>query len=222
MLPSILKRIYNLIKRPLVLVLLVLSILLIFQQIKLIPKFSEWFKSKPLLIENTPLVITQIKNIAELQTTQMYAELVADSTILTTAGIANSTLRSIGMIPLPLPEKRTLVLIIKGKVIAGIDLKMMTEKDLFVKEDSVSMTLPPAKILDVITNPSDIETFIESGSWSEDEVKAVKNAARRQLLEEANRQQLLQKATLRSRIIIEQLLRSMGFKKVTLQPEGTS
>ena len=73
--------------------------------------------------------------------------------------MANSALRRIGLIPLPIPEKRTLVLIVKGKVIAGIDLKTLTEKDLYVKDDSVSITLPAAKILEVITNPSDIETF---------------------------------------------------------------
>jgi hypothetical protein len=87
-----------------------------------------------------------------------------------------------------------------------------------VKDDSVSIKLPPAKILDVITNPSDIETFIETGTWSEEEVRAVKNAARRQLLEEAGRQQLLQKATNRSRAIIEQFLRTSGFRKVTVLP----
>ncbi|CAN5722706.1 hypothetical protein BH10BAC3_BH10BAC3_26020 [soil metagenome] len=208
-------------KRPLVLVLLALAILFLFQRIHIIPNFKDWFKNKPLLIENTPLVITQIKNIAELQTTQLYAELVADSTIMTTAGMANNTLRSIGIIPLPLPEERTLVLIIKGKVIAGTDLKLLSENDLFVKDDSVRITIPKAKYLDVITNPSDIETFIENGKWTDAEVTAVKNSARRQLLQEAEKQQLLKQASGRSKLIIEQFLRTSGFKKVTVNIAGS-
>ena len=210
------KRIYNLLKRPLILVVMVLAIILLFQRINIIPKFGDWFKSKPLLIENTPLVITQIKNIAELQSTQMYVELVADSSITTSAGVANNALRNIGLITLPITETRKLVLIIKGKVIAGIDLKTLSEKDFLVNHDSVTLTLPPAKYLDVITNPSDIEIFAETGEWTDEEVRAVKISARKKLLEEAARQQLLKKASERSRILIEQFLRSCGFKQVTI------
>ena len=172
------KRIYNLLKRPLILVVMVLAIILLFQRINIIPKFGDWFKSNPLLIENTPLVITQIKNIAELQSTQMYVELVADSSITTSAGVANNALRNIGLITLPITETRKLVLIIKGKVIAGIDLKTLSEKDFLVNHDSVTLTLPPARYLDVITNPSDIEIFAETGEWTDEEVRAVKISAR--------------------------------------------
>ena len=218
---SIGKTIFNMLKRPLALVLLVLAIIFLLQRVHLIPGFKDWFKVKPLLIENSPLVITQIRNIAELQTTQLYAEIVADSTIMTTAGTANNTLRSIGIIPLPLPENRNLVLIIKGRVIAGTDFKQLSEKDLFVKDDSVSITLPKAKYLDIITNPSDIETFIENGKWTDAEVTAVKNSARRQLLQEAEKQQLLKQASDRSKLIIDQFLRTSGFRKVTVHIAGS-
>ena len=208
------QRIFNLLKRPLALVLLVMAIIYLFQKINL--PFSNSFKRKPLLIANTALVITQVKNIAQLHAVQMYAEVVADSAVVTNAGIANQALKNISLFTLPLAEQKNLVLIIKGKVIGGINLKKLSEEKIYVKDDSVSIMLPAAEILEVITNPADIETFVENGKWSDDEVRAVKNAARRHLLEEAAKQQLLKQASERSKLVIEQFLRSVGFKKVNI------
>ena len=213
---SIGQRITNLLKRPLALVLLVMAIIYLFQKTDIGLPFGNWFKRKPLLIENTALVITQVKNIAQLHAVQMYAEVVADSAVVTNAGIANQALRNIGLFTLPLTEQKNLVLIIKGKVIAGIDLKKLSEEKIYIKDDSVSIMLPAAEILEVITNPADMETFIENGKWSDDEVRAVKNAARRHLLEEAAKQQLLKQASERSKLVIEQFLRSAGFKKINI------
>jgi hypothetical protein len=217
---SIGKRIYNWLKRPLILALLVLAIIFIFQKVKIIPSFGDGFKHKPLLIENTPLVILQIKNIAQLNTVQMYAEVVADSTILTNTGIANSALRSLGMITLPMADTRKLVLVVKGKVKAGIDLQKITDKNVFVKDDSIRITLPKATIQEVITNPSDFDTFIETGKWDDNEARAVKATARRRLLEEASNQNLLGQTTERATVVMEDFLKASGFKKITILTSG--
>jgi D-alanyl-D-alanine dipeptidase len=211
---SIGKTIFNWLKRPLILVLLVLAIVFILQKINIIPAFRDWFKSKPLLIENTPLVITQIKTIAQLNTVQMYAEVVADSTIITKTGIANSALRNLGMITIPMAETRKLVLVVKGKIKAGIDLQKLTDNDVFVQGDSVSITLPAATIQELITNPSDFDTFIETGKWEEQEINAVKATARRRLLQEAANQNLLAQASERATLVMEDFLKASGFKKV--------
>lgn len=214
--PNVGQKIFNLLQRPLLLILLILGIIILFQQTKLFPPFKDWFKSKPLLIDDTPLVIEQVKQIAQLQTVQMYAEVIADSSILTQAGITNQALKSIGMMTLPFAEQKKLVLIIKGKVIAGIDLKKLGADQVYVKDDSVSIVLPLAEIWEVITNPSDIETFIEEGAWTDAEVRAVKNAARRHLLEEAASQHLLKQAADRAKLVIGQFLQSVGFKKINI------
>lgn len=214
-------KIFNVVKRLLGLAILVLAVLFLMQRTQWFPSFDNWFKRKPLLIENSPLVITQVKNIAQLQTIQLYADVVADSSVLTTAGIANQTLRGIGIPTLPFTEKKTLVLIIRGRVIAGIDLKKLKDEQVFVKDDSIRLVLPPAEILEVITNPAGIETFAETGTWSEAEVLAVKNSARRRLLEKAASQQLLQQASDRARVVIEQFLSASGFKKINIEtPAG--
>lgn len=202
-------------KLMLVLILLASAIILTLKESGIGAGFTNLFKTKPLLIDNTPLVITQIKTITELQTAQLYAEIVTDSTIVTNISVAGHALTSIGILPFPI-EQRKLVLILKGKVIAGIDLKKLTDDKVFVKDDSVSVTLPPASFLDVITNPSDIEIFIEEGKWTDAEVRAVEYKARKQLIEKAVEQQLLKQASEQSALAIEQLLRSYGFSKIRI------
>ena len=104
----------------------------------------------------------------------------------------------------------------KGKITAGIDLKNLPDSNVFVKDDSVRLFLPGPKITDVFINPSGTETFYENGQWSNDEVVAVKKAARNRLLAEAGKQQLLQKAAAKAKAVLEQFLRLSGFKKITI------
>jgi hypothetical protein len=209
----------NFLKTPLLLLLVLLACWFAITKTGLPQVFGNWFKKKPLIIDNTPLVITQVKNIAELQTAQLYAELVVDSTVLNNLDVTNSALKSMGIPTLPVAEQRKIVLIVKGKVIAGIDLKQLTDDRVFVKKDSVSVSLPPAKILEVITNPSDFETFIETGTWTDSEVRAVKNKAQRLLLQNAARQQLVKKANEQSAAAVEQMMRSLGFNHVHIQTQ---
>lgn len=196
------KRIYRWIKRPLVLVLLLLIIIFIFKRMNI---FHGWFSSKPMLIDNTPLVIKEIKTIAELNTATLYQDIVVDS---------------VAPAAIPFAAKREIVLIIKGKVTAGIDLQKLADKDVFVQDDSVSISLPAATIKDVIINPSNIETFYEFGKWSNGEITILKLSARTKLLEEAGNKDLLQKANVKARSVIEQFLRAAQFKKVVVESKG--
>ncbi|TAD87305.1 MAG: DUF4230 domain-containing protein, partial [Bacteroidetes bacterium] len=161
MLKKIGNRLYQLLKRPLVLLLLALAAWWLLQRSTLFPNMAAWFKQKPLLIQNTPLVVTQIKQIAELHTVQLYAEVVVDSTYTNSAGVANQALRRVGMPWLPLSEQSTIVIIAKGKVRAGINLAALADSNVVVVKDSVAINLPAAKIFEVVINPSDFETFIE-------------------------------------------------------------
>lgn len=193
------KRIYRWIRRPLVLILLLLVIIFLFKRLNI---FHGWFTYKPLLIDNTPLVIKEIKSIAELNTATLYQDIVVDS-------IAPATI--------PYAAKREIVLIIKGEVTASIDLQNLADKDVFVKDDSVSISLPAATIRDVIINPSSIETFFEFGKWTNDEITALKLSARSKLLAEVAQKGLLQKADIKARSVIEQFLRAAQFKKIVVE-----
>jgi hypothetical protein len=190
---------------------LVIAILWVLDRTSIFPSVSTWFKPKPVLIDNTPLVIKEVRQIAELNTMQLYAELVVDSTEYTKPNPAITALRAIGLAPLP-AISRQLVLIAKGRVKAGIDLKQI---EAVATGDSVSIRLPKATITEVITNPADFETFVENGYWTNTEVIAVKEKARRQLLGMAWRQNLPAKADARARQVLELFLRQSGFRVVT-------
>lgn len=93
----------------------------------------------------------------------------------------------------------------------------MGDKDVFVNQDSVSIYLPSAVIRDVIINPSDIETFYESGRWSNEEMTILKMSARAKLLQEAANLGLIQNANLKARSVIEQFLKAAQFKKIVVK-----
>jgi hypothetical protein len=85
-----------------------------------------------------------------------------------------------------------------------------------VEEDSVTIRLPQAEILEVIVNPSGFSTFSETGVWSPDAVNLVKAKAKRVIEYRAVQKNILQMAESRSRMLMENFLRSAGFKKVTI------
>ena len=178
------------------LILLLLIIIFIFKRLHI---FDGLFASKPLLIDNTPLVIREIRSIAELNTATLYQEIVVDS-------IAPSAI--------PLQAKREIVLIVKGRVLAGIDLQQLQDKDVYVKEDSVHIILPQATIRDVIINPSAIETFYEFGRWSNEEITALKLSAREKLLASAVEKNLLDRADTKAKAVITQFLKVAKFEKI--------
>jgi hypothetical protein len=111
----------------------------------------------------------------------------------------------------PVPDK--IVLIGKGTVTAGVDLKKINENDIQVIKDSVSIQLPKAEIQSVIMNPSDFETFAEEGNWSPGEITEIKVRMRDKIRERALQNQILVKAGQRSIMIIDNFLRNIGFKK---------
>ncbi|MEJ7626145.1 MAG: DUF4230 domain-containing protein [Ferruginibacter sp.] len=190
--------IYRLIKKPLLLLLALILFIFLLNRLNV---FKGLFTSKSLLIDNTPLVIKEIKTIAELNTAALFQEVVVDSTAPAAVVFA---------------AKREIVLIIKGKVTAGIDLIKLEDKNVFVKDDSVYIQLPAAVIRDVIINPSGIETFYEFGKWSNEEITLLKISARNKLIAEAGRLNLLEKADSKARFVIEQFLKAAGFKKIVV------
>jgi len=190
--------IFRLIKKPLLLLLALIIFIFLLNRFNV---FKGLFSSKSLLIDNTPLVIKEIKTIAELNTATLFQEIVVDSTA--PAAIIFST-------------KREIVLIIKGKITAGIDLTKLEDKNVFVKDDSVNIQLPAAIIRDVIINPSGIETFYEFGKWSNEEITLLKLSARNKLIAEAGRLNLLEKADRKARFVIEKFLKAAGFEKIVV------
>ena len=106
------------------------------------------------------------------------------------------------------------MLIGKGSVSAGVDLKKIKADDIHVQKDTVDIHLPNAEIENIILNPSDFETFDEEGEWSSEAVTQIKIKMRDKIKERALQNHILEKAGQRAATIIENFLRATGFKKI--------
>ena len=109
---------------------------------------------------------------------------------------------------------KSIVLIVRGKVRMGFDLSKMETK--VVNDSTINLILPQVQILDIITNPSDIRTFSEKGSWSHERVTITKNAARAKLLELVMEENLLAIAEDNGKRQLEAIFSSFGFKRVNI------
>ncbi|MEO9211153.1 MAG: DUF4230 domain-containing protein [Ginsengibacter sp.] len=191
-----------------------LLVIFIFQKINILPSVKDIFSSKPVLIEETPILIHEINALAQLMTVTYTDEIVMDTVKL---GIGIPSLVPVigGSILSPALDK--LVIIGRGKVIAGTDLKKLKEQDIIQTEDSINVSLPASTILETILNPSDFETFIEKGNWNDAAVVALKVKIRNELNNRAEKENILDQSNDRTRMIIESFLKNAGFRKVEIQ-----
>lgn len=193
-----------------IIVLILLYLLL--RQFNLIPDIKNWFISKPIQIENTPLIVQKIKELKQLITITSYDEVVMNKqtdvggTLLGNI-IANGPIN---------PNTKRIGLIAKGSIYAGIDLQLLQEKDIVLLKDSIAIHLPQAIIIDAIVNPSDTDIFIEQGQWDMLEINKIKVEARTLMIERAKEKKILDKANFRGKLIIENFLRTIGFRKISV------
>lgn len=179
-----------------------LLLIFILQRVNILPGFKSLFRIQQVSIDKTPILIKEIRAIAELNTASLFHEFAIDST-------------QPSIIPLNALKKR-IVLIAKGKITAGVDLHSLDSARVYIQDDSVRIRLPKAAITTVELNPSSFETFFENGRWSGSEVVAVKMKARKILLEEAQRRGLTNKADEKAREVMKDFLGAAGFKKVNV------
>lgn len=151
-----------------------------------------------------------MKSIAQLMTMSSYDEVVVDSTKTFQAMMPGLTDGN------TFDKNAQLVIIAKGQIIAGVDLQELDESKIVLAGDSVSVTLPKSKILDAIVNPSQYEIFIEEKGWEAAEVNTLKVRARDRMVERALKIGLLKKADAKARMIMENFLRSAGFKRISV------
>jgi len=200
-------------------VAVIVLIIFLLQKMNLFPSFKNIFSSKPINIEETPIVIQQINTLAQLITVTYTDEIVMDSSKIGN-GMPSLLPMAIGAVLTPSIDN--LVIIGRGKVIVGNNLKNLNEKNVSVTGDSVHLTLPPVKILQTIMNPSDFETFDEKGDWSEPAVTALKIKIRNEINRRAIQKGVVAKADERCKNIMETFLRNTGFKKVDVSFSNSS
>jgi hypothetical protein len=183
-------------------------------KLKLLPSLGDIFSPKEVVIDQTPVVIRQIKPLAQLATITAYTEVTADSTVRTTVG---ERLRDV-INPFSAGVAMERQLIVVGKVVihAGVNLEKLTPQHVFVSGDSVSIQLPAAEILDVIVNPSGTDIFLEEGEWSNAAIVAMKERIRQKAVAEAATNGILYGADERAREVLLNFFRAAGFTKITI------
>jgi hypothetical protein len=170
-------------------------------KIGLLPSLSSLLRGGAPKIEDTPVIIQQIKNIAQMFTQTFYDETVYDTGVIRT--------------PLFNQNKR-LIFIAKGEVISGFDLSELSEKSIIRRGKSIVVKLPPARILDVVINPSGFETFIEEGEITFEESKKFHEDARRIFDRNARDKGILKNSAEQGRQMLEKFFRLLGFESVDI------
>jgi Protein of unknown function (DUF4230) len=170
-------------------------------KIGLLPSLSSFLRGGAPRIEDTPVIIQQIKNIAQMFTQTFYDEYVYDTGVIRT--------------PIFSQNKR-LIFIAKGEVISGFDLSELNEKSIIRRDKSIVVKLPPARILDVVINPSGFETFIEQGEITFEESKKFHEDARRIFDRNARDKGILKNSAEQGRQMLEKFFRLLGFESVDI------
>jgi hypothetical protein len=170
-------------------------------KIGLLPSLGSIFRNPQPRIDETPVIIQQVKNIAQMFTQTFYDEYVYDTGIIRT--------------PLLSVNKR-LIFIAKGEVISGFDLSELSEKSIIRRDKSIVVKLPPARILEVVINPSGFDTFIEEGEITFEESKKFHEDARRIFERNAREKGILKNSTEQGRQMLEKFFRLLGFETVDI------
>jgi hypothetical protein len=201
-------------KHIIILVAIAIVSIWLLEKLNIIPSSKDVFSSKPVVIDKTPILIKEIKSIAELITIAAYDEVVVDSIVISTTNVRSfNTFSPLPVIPI---VTKRIVLIGRGKVLAGTQLTNLHKRSIFVEKDTITLKLNHAVILDAIMNPSDFETFDEKGTWSDEAVRAVKMKAKQKMINRALQRNILQKADVKAKAVMENFLLSAGYKKVNV------
>jgi hypothetical protein len=114
-----------------------------------------------------------------------------------------------------------LLLVAHGEVWAGIDLKELKAEDVVVVGDSVTVRLPRAKILG--TKLVEEHTYVVDRNtgllirFDKDLERQARLYALEHFVSAARKLQLERQAAERARLLLENFLRQLGFKSVTVQ-----
>ncbi|MBR2064241.1 MAG: DUF4230 domain-containing protein [Bacteroidales bacterium] len=166
-------------------------------------------------IMDTATVVTEIKKISEFTTYTYIDELIIHKK-KTEEKENQGHLFGIGKKDVPDTLRSEIVMIVSGVTRAGYDLGKISENDIRISRDTISVNLPAIEIFDVIVNPSDTKMFVEEGKWSHEEVRQMQVNCRNQMHQNALDRGILKKANEVGKEKVENLFKALGFKVVTV------
>lgn len=177
-----------------------------------LPSPADIFRAAPVVIDNTPILINEIRQVSQLVALTALDEVVVSSVKAAPANAARQIFQLVS--PITPISVDCIVLVVKGTVQVGTDLARISDQQVFIKGDSVSLQVPAAGILMVEVNPSGTETFIEEGDWTQSEVTALKQKAIDQLKARAMEKGLLKKADAQALLVLHNFLKTLGYTKI--------
>ena len=160
--------------------------------------------------KQTTLTVEEIKKISELNTASYYEEMLLEKRD-TPKGFLGKK------------NKHLLAVLVKGNLKVGFDLSQISEDDISIGDDqSIVITLPEAKVTDIITNPSD-RTIVygeKDKHFTENDINELTNQAKTVLVNNAREEGIFEKATEQGKKEMANLLKAMGYEKVTVKIKG--
>ena len=166
-------------------------------------------RARELEIDQTAIIVEQVRRIGELSSAGYYEELVLtdrDESYLGELKRASGLNRLTG--------NSDFVIICKGRVRAGFDLTKVEAADFSVSGDTLRMTLPPVEILDVVLNPADYELF--AGHRTHEQTTGLLLQAKQRLRTNAIRDGVLTQAEASAGNQLRNLFLAMGYREVIL------
>jgi hypothetical protein len=201
------------IKNLILIVLVVVGGWWLLSKMNLLPSLGELLEPKAVQIDETATIVKDIQPLAQLVTVSAYNEIVVDSVV----NLPGVTVIQ-PLMPLIVPQISSLnkAIVIIGKTVAhvGVDLQKITAADIRLSSDTVYLTLPPAQVLDVILNPSDVEIFIEKGKWSPETITGLKNRISALAVEQVVRNGLIEQSQRKAAEILTRFFEATGRKLV--------
>jgi hypothetical protein len=156
-------------------------------------------RKKEILIEESSLIVEDVKEISQLFVISHYSEFTKDTT----------------------KNKRRLIIIAKGTIYVGVDLSGFdsTKINITLGENgnkNCELTIPEPKIIDAVINPSGFEIFLDEGGFSLAELQSLKSSAIEKLKEDAERNKIIDKAKKRVSEIFEDYLKNLKFNSYSI------
>ena len=116
---------------------------------------------------------------------------------------------------------RKIVMNCKSTLSAGIDLSQLTEKDISIDGDHITITLPHAKLLYLNINPEDIKTAYRQVSlfrsnFTAQEKDALAAQAEKQIRESVDSLGILVTAETNASLFINNFLQKVGYKNINI------
>jgi len=120
---------------------------------------------------------------------------------------------------------RKILISVKATVKAGIDLSGLTVDDLAANGKSIEVSLPEPSIFQINIKPEDIripyqETGFFRDKFEATEVNSILKVGEQQILEAAQKTDIIQQATTSAQRQVEILLRQLGYEQITIRTKS--